>query len=538
MKKLISVLILAVFFISLATLTVSEEENIENRETTGVKKNTIKEEIAKAIEFAEIKREKLQKSPILNEEQLEKFRILETETLRKLMKLNEGKLLGLTELKKDQIKKLAKLEISNLRKITSLNKETIAKITELEEEQLVKLSSLDRARLKKLSGLSKDSLNGELKKIEIEKIDPKILFKKRIISQQKIKKSEERFQIAKQKLLDSKKKLDAERRLLKLAKEKNDEEFIKEHARNYLSHAADAIINHLEKIKNKIQQSYNIGSEEALEIIRDINLKIKDLEDAKSDAEGATEKEEIRKAARTINAAWKRTRIQSEFYVNMLINKKIEEIIKRSEQLEKKLEDILTSMEEKNLDVQKIEEKLTSFSERIDEARTQFQKSMQKFREAKSTGVKVDIEKLIIGAKSFEKEARAALKESHNTLTEIIKDIRVLDKTINFEKERAEEQIIIVGRGEQTQVDVEIEGFLKTSHQKLINSLAKNLNQTKTNADIEIEVKIEGESLELKKEIKGTLTESQKNMVNKLANSLEDIDDKVKIKISSGEVAQ
>ena len=78
-----------------------------------------------------------------------------------------------------------------------------------------------------------------------------------------------------------------------------------------------------------------------------------------------------------------------------MANKKIEETIKRSEQLEKKLEGILAEIEEKGLDVQNIEDKLTKFSEKIHEARTKFKQSQEKFKAAKSTGIKADLQKLI-----------------------------------------------------------------------------------------------------------------------------------------------
>lgn len=524
MRKIISILIISLFFLSIFPIVISQEE--------AEAKNPIKEELVKARDFAEIKREKLQKAEI-NEEILEKFRILEKEKLQNVIKLNDEELINLSKLKEDQIKKLAEIKTARLRKIMSLDKEKINKISSLDKEQLEKLSYLDRASLKKFSELNKEDLNKELQKIEIKKIDPKLLFRKRIMSEKKIKMVEERFQIAKQKLLELKKELDTEIRLLKMADEKNDEEALKEYAKKYLITAADAIINHLEKIKSKIEQSQNIDEEEASNLIKDINAKIEEIENAKLKIGDATTKEEIREAAKIINAAWKRIRIKSEFYVSVLVNKKIEEIIKRSEQLEKKLENILAEMEEKNLNVQSIEEKLTKFSEKIDEARIKFKQSQEKFKEAKSTGVIEDLQKLIFESKSLAKDSRILLKEAHNILIEIIKDIRTLDKTVDFEKEREDEQIIIEEKEIKSKIDVEVEGFLKNSQQKLINSLINNLNQTKTNAEIEIEVKIEDKNLELKKEIKGTLTEEQKDLINKLTDGLEDIEDKVIIKIQS-----
>ena len=512
-------------------MAISQEKNKQigtNQAETNT--NLLKENLTKEREFAEIKREKLQKTDLKGEE-LDIFRVLEKDNLQKVMGLNEEKIFKFAELKETQINKLSEIKINGLRKLLSLDKETIEKISFLDKGQLEKLSSLDRARLKRFSELDKEDLISEMQKIEIKNVDSRLQFKKRILTEQKIMKEEERFQIAEQNLLQLKKEMDTEMILLKTAQEKNDESAVKERSKNYLLKAADAIINHLEKIKSKLQQSQNIGEEEALELVKDINLKITELEDAKSNAEDAATKEEIRLAAKSINAAWKRTRIKSEFYVSILVNRKIKETIERSEQLEKKLESILTEMEGKDKGVKNIEEKLAKFSEKIDEARIKFKLSQEKFKEAQSTGIERDIERLIIEAKFLSKESRTTLKESHNILTEIIKDIRALDKTINFEKQRSSEQIIIAE--ETPNLNVKIEGFLKNPQQNLLYSLIKNLNQTKTNAEIKIEVGIENQNLELKKEVKGILTKTQKDLINKLTDSLETTDDKVTIIIES-----
>ena len=539
MKKAISLILIAIFLVTILPIAFSQE-NTKQIEKNQVETNSnpLKEDLAKEREFAEIKREKLQKTD-LNEEELDIFRVIEKDKLQRVMGLNEEKIFKFAELKETQVKKLSEIKITGLRKFLSLDKETIGKLTSLDKNQLEKLSYLDRARIKRFSELGKENLIKELQKIAINTVGPKLTFKKRILTDKKIMKEEERFQLAEQNLLKLKKEMDTEIALLKKAQEKNDEKAVKEHSGKYLLNAADAIINHLEKIKSRMQQSQNIGEEEALGLVKDINLKIAELENAKSYAEDAASKDEIRQAAKTINAAWKRIRIKSEFYVTILVNKKIQETIERSEQLEKKLESILTELEGKDNNIKNLEGQLTKFSERIDEARIKFRLSQEKFREAQSTGIKNDLEMMIIGAKSLSKESRAALKDSHDILKEIIKGIRALDKTIDLEKQRKEEQITIKEEEETATIDIKIEGFLKNSQQNLIYSLIKNLNQTKTNAEIKIEVGIEDQNLELKKEIKGTLTKAQKDLINQLTDSLETTDDKIMIIIESeNEVAK
>ncbi|MBL7054232.1 phage tail tape measure protein [Candidatus Woesearchaeota archaeon] len=534
MKKIIKLIILALFLV-IALPLVNPEETKNMKNTSLDQTNSLKEDLAKERQFAEIKRQKLEKTQDLEEKTIEEFRILEKNELQNIMKLNEEKLVKLAGLNKSQIKKLAEIKAVNLRKIIGLDEKKINKITSLDQAQLEKLSNLDRARLNKFSQLSINSLNKELQKLEIKKINPSALFRKRILTEQKIRTAAERFQVAEQNLLSLKKDLDAEIKLLKKAKGSKDELGVKEHSKKYLLTAADAIINHLEKIKSRVQQSQNIDEEEALELIKDINKKIQELEDLKSSAEDIETKDGIKSIAKDINAAWKRTRISSEFYVRLLVNKKIQETIKRSEQLEKKLDSILAEIEEKAFEVKNIEEILTIFSEKIDEAREKLKESQGKSIKSRATGIEADIQQLIIESKSSSQESEILLKEAHNILTEIVKGIKALYPAVDFEKDRLEEQIMIEEKEETSKVNVEIRGFLKTSQQTLVNSLIQNLNQTKTNAEIEIDATVEKENLELKKEIKGTLTDHQKILVTQLTVSLEDIGENVKIKILAGE---
>lgn len=525
MKRKFSLILLTLVLILILLPTVLSENNND-------KTQDLKEKLVKERQFAEFKRDKLQNTE-LKEEILDIFRILDEQELTRVMSLSENKIFKLAEFKEEHIKKLAKLELNNLRKITSLDKSTIEKLMDLEINQLEKLSYLDRARINSIS--NSENIDNELSKIKLDISDNVLFFNKRIVSSKKIKEAEKNFQIAEQNLITLKKQLDSEKKLLKQAKESNNESGIREHSKRFLITASDAVINHLHKIKSKIQQSQNLEDEEDEELVKDIISKIQEIENIKPDIDANLSIEEIRVIAKDLNSAWKRIKIKSEFYVITLVNNKIDETIKRSEYLEKKLEIILTELEEKSLDILDIEIKLTEFSNKISIARINFKKSLDYFRKAKSTGIKKDLQQAILSYKEYSGLALNELRDNHDILKEIIKDIREKDKTVNLGKEISE-VVIVTEKNIQPFVNVEIEGFLDVSDQKIINELTLNLNKTKTNSYIRIFVIADSENYELKREIKGNLDQEQKTIINKLVNSLENVNGKVEIKIYSGEI--
>jgi len=334
--------------------------------------------------------------------------------------------------------------------------------------------------------LNKEDLKKRLEKIKIRKVDKRLEFKKRIVSKKKIKDAEEKFKEAQEKLEEAKEKLENRKKLLQEAQEAGDEKGIKEHAKQGLLRATDAIIAHLEKVKNKVKESEDLSEEEVSSIVADLDAKIVEINDAKATAEAAATKEEIRTAAKKINAAWKRIKVKTEQHARNLVNEKVRGILKRSEQLERKLDRILAEMEEKGIEVEAIDEKESQFSNKVAEARDKLKQSQEKFKEAKATGIDEDRKSLLEETKSLAREAHDSLKEAHDILKEIVRSIKASYKEADFEAE--DELIEIVDEEEleyeeKEKIKVEIEGTLIAEQQSIIDALVNSLNATNTNAE-------------------------------------------------------
>jgi hypothetical protein len=230
-----------------------------------------------------------------------------------------------------------------------------------------------------------------------------------------------------------------------------------EYEKNGWLRAAEAIINHLEKVKSKVQESEDLDEKETESIIADINAKIDEINDAKADVEAATTKEEIRAAAKKINVAWKRIKAKSKIHAREVVNGKVRSLVKRSEHLEKKLDRILAEMEEKGIDVEGIDEKVTQFSDKIAEARDKLRQSNEKFKEAKATGVDEDRKTLLEEAKALAREAHDDLKEAHDILKEIVREIKASYREADFETDDEDDLIEIEDEEDEEEIEDETE---------------------------------------------------------------------------------
>lgn len=517
-SRLISVSIILILFVSLCLA----EEVVHGSSAT------LKQEAG----FAVINGQNIEDKS-LHDDELEMFRGIDNKGLLKVMSLNEEKIFKLAELDKDNIQKLSRLDTRNLRKISSLDTSDLILISNLSEEQLQKLSSLNRANL--ISYLHKPNITKELDDLVLKAVDTGSYVNKRLISEQKIRSSEERFQKAEQNLLKLKTGLDNEMNLLLLAESDKDVERIKEHSRKYIYDAAFAIINYLEKIKSRIEQSPDLRKEESEELINSINLQVQDLEDIMYDSEENLELDEVRYLAKNLNALWKIIRIESEFYVISLVNSKIDNIIKESEILEAKLEKILFDMENKGIGMDSLDKMLFTFSQSVFDARKNLAESDNMCSSARSSGMKNEVESFIVESKFYSSKAKNSLSDSYAILKDIIKEIKLLDGSIGFQDE-PEKIIVLEDKPSKDPVSVLIEGFIEKKQKKIIDSLVDSLSGSGSEVFIDIEVKSEGSSLELKKEVKGKPTDNENKLINELVSDLEKIGGTVKIKIMSGDI--
>jgi len=419
--------------------------------------------IVKKAEVGERKTIKaVKEGEITTEQGVRRFININKAEREKLLKLKEARQEKIAGLREDQINRLAQVKAERLRKMTNLDEAKLAKIADLDEVQLNKLAVLQRARVREFAELDKAQIKERLTNLKIKKVKKVNLFRKRVIFENKLKAANNRYNTAKQNFIKAKNAYREKRQnfleikeKLKACKGVESEECTQlnadalAHAKELSINAANMAIEHLNKIKESIEGNDDLEEEDAANMIANIDNAISELEAAKADVEAAETKEEVKEAAAVINRIWRRHAVRIKRYAARVVHAKVGEIIVRSEQLERKLDRILTRMEENGIDVNGIDEKVDAFSAKIEEAKDLYKQSREKFIEAKEG----ESEATVQDARRLAKDAHRVLLDAHRIIKDIFKSIKDAGGSIEVEEE---EEIEVIEDEEEVEEEEEL----------------------------------------------------------------------------------
>ena len=295
----------------------------------------------------------------------------------------------------------------------------------------------------------------EAPKANIEKREGKLqqikarIADKRAIAKESIEQAKANFQKAKQRLVAAKERFQETRSAFLRIKEKltsckgNEsgecstiKEQIKEKAKDHLINIADKVLEHINKLKAKVQESEDLSEGQAEDMISTIEGHITAVEDAKSTIVSAESKEDIQEAIKTVKRRWARIGHIHKIQSGKMVNARIGGIIVKSERLRGKIENILEEMEENGKDTAEIQEIFDEFNALIGEAKDRHIQAVERFKQAKDSDP-ADTE-LIREAQGSMREAHSRLKEAKEKLRDIIKEIKQADG--NRELQEAEEE--------------------------------------------------------------------------------------------------
>lgn len=425
-RKCGAIFILAIFLVVILSISsfsaydseAGKEKSSEKSSNTRVSK--VNEKIK---ELRQEHREEIEK---LKEEQKEKFKELRQEELEKVAKLKEERLKKLSSLREDQIKKLAEIKSERLKKMTGLSEEQLKKIALLDERQLEKLARLGRIRLNEIANLSFPDIRARLGRLEIKNISNETGLNERAIAKE-IKESAKK--VLKEKEIELAKIKEDFKSLKKAfadSKSSGNETQSVEQAKAYVLRLADVVVNHLEKLKERVSSSDKITDAEEKEILADIDSMIKQINDGKALVEKSATKEEVKENGRVIVKAWKIIQQKISKHKLRLEHGQVQAVIKRAEQLENRLDNVLDEIEDKNVTIAGLDAKINLFSAGVNEARKLYAQAEDLFKQAKQLRDE-DVDKaggLVKKSRDLLQEAQQKLKSAHNLLVDIINEIK------------------------------------------------------------------------------------------------------------------
>jgi len=367
-------------------------------------------------------------------------------TAKRLANINPGQIAAKTE----------EWRVKTTQRITSKIGSAEQFMERLSEEQNNIFLRLSRAQQKGILAMDNESALQAMEKFSLKLVNKSLMFRKRVIAQEKLQVAENNYMKAKQNYLkamnsykEAKGLLLQEREMLKECTDSDTEECIQfresaeNHSREMIVNSANMMIEHLNKIKEKVNSSEEMDEERAKEIISEINGYISELEDAIVQAEAAETKDEIKEIAKTVSKLWIRIRNRERLHAASVVNAREWGIIKRSEHLEERLDSTLADMEEQGINITGIDEKVDEFSAKIDEAKSKYEQAQDLMDGAYLEEDKENLKEIVDEAKQLINEAHELLKEAHTLLVEIVRDVKAAGGEITPETETEEEYEVV-----------------------------------------------------------------------------------------------
>ena len=452
MKKTITLFIIAIFVFSMMPMAFAKEGD----DIITKKIQRTKEEVKEGEVKREYREKIISKFDACIEKNTNKYPNAKKERIKSICK-DTKKLDTRKEIRTKYISKETQNEHSDSKlrtddKLIEKNPKVKTIIDTLSDDEKKKFISLSRAQKEKVITKGKT----ELTRYKIKKVT-EIKFNERVVTKEKIKKTEEKYKQSKEKYDKSKAEYSkAKARFTQALKNKNETEAI-EHAKKFLMHASDMVIENLEKIKSKAEGNDDLTEEELKEIISDIDIKIQEMETAKTNIENATTKEEVKEEGRAIIKSWNNMKNKIRGHSGKVIESRVGEIIKRSESLARKLDRVLEKLESEGINVSSLDTMIDEFSLKIENSKTLFTDAKDLFKKAKDlmrddTSNKDDramIKELTDKGHAKLKEAHNELKEAHKLIVKIAKEARALGG--NFEDDSHENEYEVE---EESEIDI------------------------------------------------------------------------------------
>src|SRR3989338_3981517 len=189
-------------------------------------------------------------------------------------------------------------------------------------------------------------------------------------------------------------------------------------AKDAAQKAVERLINHLQKLKEKIMASESVTEQESSDRAAKVDALILEAEAARQKITEATSSEEMNAAIREIQRVTKKARLRSESQAHGLLRAEINGVIHRSEVVEKKIDCVLAGLESQGRDTSGIEAKLSEYGSTISSAK-------DKLASAKEL-LQAEEEATIETAKTLIREAKWLVQEAHALLEMIKQAVREL----------------------------------------------------------------------------------------------------------------
>lgn len=226
----------------------------------------------------------------------------------------------------------------------------------------------------------------------------------------------------------------------KYQKSKNvqDKTVLEEKSKKFLQNSVDAMVKHLEALKNKVTNMQGIDDADRASIIAEIDADLNWLKDRQSKISTATSSQ-IKEEAKAVKEYWKNIRLTVKKVTGRLLAARINVVIAKADSVSAQISSKIAELKTAGKDTSKLETWLADYNSKIALAKEKYESAKSKFNAisgepgADFVAELKETDKLFKEGHQFIKEANKYVKDAYSVLKQIVKEMRGMGKTIPVE---------------------------------------------------------------------------------------------------------
>ena len=192
-----------------------------------------------------------------------------------------------------------------------------------------------------------------------------------------------------------------------------------ERGKKFFSYKVDLYINHLTKVKSRIDSNEYINNTKASGMVLDLDKNLEQLKVIKKNIEDASSKADLIKAVKDLEKQWKIINRRAKSFVGLHSNHRLGGVVVKSKKLESRLDFALAKMKEKGASTTSVDSLVSDFKKEIAVAETSFEDARKMFEKMRDVRDFDESAKLHRDAMAKMKDAKKSLQKAQKTLKSI-----------------------------------------------------------------------------------------------------------------------
>ncbi len=255
--------------------------------------------------------------------------------------------------------------------------------------------------------------------------------------EEKMDKDKEQYTQLKNNYENTKKKFEDAKAAFEIARKRlknlNESDDLKLKAKDYLISLIDHTVAHLEVLEKRVElrEEIKIIPFNASEVL---DAHITQLEQIRANVQKATTYPELVSAHRELAALWEKIRLETRYYVGIVLNYRIDKFIEKIDNVTARMDNVTQQLKDKGIDISRLQDDEDLFKGHVQEARTNQQKTVDLFtahngfaNDGTVTDAKAAREFLLQGDKS-QRATIKNLKDASKAVLKFVRDFRQISR--------------------------------------------------------------------------------------------------------------